>query len=54
MRDWLFSDMSWIFFATWGAIVVAVSYAAFRRDPVPSTALGGNDASRISPRDSHF
>ena len=54
MRDWFFSDMSWLFFATWSVIVAAVGYAAFRRDPVPSKALGRNDASRISPPDSHF
>ena len=54
MRDWLFSDMSWLFFATWSVIVAAVNYAAFRGDPIPSKALGRNDASRISPRDSNF
>jgi hypothetical protein len=48
MRDWLFSDMSWLFFATWGVIVAAVSYAAFRRDLQPSKALPSSG--QISPR----
>ncbi len=44
MREWLFSDMSWLFFATWSVIVAAVSYAAFRRDTVPSKASARNEA----------
>jgi hypothetical protein len=48
MRDWLFSDMSWLFFATWSVIVAAVSYAAFRRDLQPSKALPSSG--QIGPR----
>jgi hypothetical protein len=54
MREWLFSDMSWLFFATWSLIVAAVSFAAFRRDAVPSKASTPNEAvPRVSTLDSH-
>lgn len=52
MRDWLFSDMSWIFFATLSVIVAAISYAAFRRDPLSSKVLGRSEAPRVSRLDS--
>lgn len=52
MRDWLFSDMSWLFFATLSVIVAAISCAAFRRDPAPSKLLGRNEGSRVSRLDS--
>jgi hypothetical protein len=52
MRDWLFSDMSWLFFAMLSVIVAAISYAAFRRDPMPSKVLGRTEDSRGSGLDS--
>lgn len=53
MRDWLFSEMSWLFFAIWSMIVVAVSYAAFRRDLLPSKVLSPSrsDSPRTSKTD---
>jgi hypothetical protein len=53
MRDWLFSDMSWLFFVTWSVIVAAVSYAAFGRDLQPSKALSPSaaDSARTSKAD---
>jgi hypothetical protein len=53
MRDGFFSDMSWLFFATWSVIVAAVSYAAFRRDLQPSKAVpsSGQISSRAAKAD---
>lgn len=55
LRDQLFSDFSWLFFAIWSVLVAAVSYAAFRRDLQPSKALSlsGSDSPRSSQADSN-
>jgi len=53
MRDWLFSDMGFLFFAAWSAMVAAISYAAFGRDLQPSKAPSHSptDSSRVSSRE---
>jgi hypothetical protein len=48
MSDALFSEASWFFFAFWSMGVAAVSFAAFRSDPVPVKVRG----SSLSPNSS--
>lgn len=42
MRDWLFSDMGFLFFTAWSVMLAAISYAAFVRDLQPSKVLARN------------
>ena len=53
MSERLFSDFGWIFSVIWSVIVAGVSYAAFRRDLLPSKALShsGGDSPRVPKAD---
>ena len=51
MRDWLFSDMGFLFFTAWSVMLAAIGYAAFIRDLEPSRAmLRGDAVSRLTSR----
>ena len=44
MRDWLFSDMGFLFFTAWSVMIAAVGYAAFGRDLQPAKVLSRGEA----------
>jgi hypothetical protein len=58
LRDSLFSDAGWLFFAIWSIVIGALSVAAFGRDLLeaktsaisPSRGASSNPATQNSPR----
>jgi hypothetical protein len=50
LSDSFLSDVGWLFFAAWSAVVAAVSLAAFGRDLLPSRLRLGQPQ-QVEPTD---